>query len=71
MIVDDYFLTKWDGEMISKDVDLYAREQYGEDICHIFGTDTIGSMPSWDSEQYAAKMIQKLFVPRATGYSPQ
>ena len=64
VIVDDYFLTKWDAEMISKDVDLYAREQYGEDICHIFGTDTIESMPSWDSEQYAARIIQKLFVPR-------
>ena len=64
VIVDDYFLTKWDAEMISRDVNLYAREQYGEDICHIFGTDTIESMLSWDSEQYAAKIIQKLFVPR-------
>ena len=68
MIVDDYFLTKWDGEMISKDVDLYAREQYGDDICHIFGTDTIESMPEWDSEQYAAKTMQKLFVPRSVGH---
>ncbi len=50
--------------MITRDVDVYAREQYGEDICHIFGTDTIESMLSWDSEQYTAKVIQKLFVPR-------
>ena len=64
MIVDDYFLTKWSGEMITKDVDIYARAQYGDDICHIFGTDTIESMPEWDREQYAAKVIQKLFVPR-------
>ena len=52
--------------MITKDVDIYARAQYGDDICHIFGTDTIESMSEWDSEQYAAKMIHKLFVPRIT-----
>jgi nicotinic acid mononucleotide adenylyltransferase len=36
--------------MITKDVDLYAKEKYGEDIIHVFGTDTIESMPSWDNE---------------------
>lgn len=50
--------------MITRDVDEYAREQYGDDIIHIFGTDTIASMPDWDSEQYAAKVVKKLFVPR-------
>ncbi len=64
VIIDDYFLKSWNWEMITRDVDLYARSQYGDDICHIFGTDTIESMPSWDSEQYAAKLTQKLFIPR-------
>jgi len=50
--------------MITRDVDQYAREKYGDDIVHIFGTDTIASMPDWDSEQYAAKKIRKIFVPR-------
>ncbi len=50
VIIDDYFIRNWKGEMITKDVDLYAKEKYGEDIIHIFGTDTIESMPSWDSE---------------------
>jgi nicotinic acid mononucleotide adenylyltransferase len=36
--------------MITKDVDLYAREKYGNNIIHIFGTDTIESMSEWDSE---------------------
>ncbi len=62
--IDEYFLNNWEGEMITKDVDLYAREKYGEDIIHIFWTDTIESMPTWDEEGYAAKVIQKLFVPR-------
>lgn len=54
--------------MITRDVDLYVRSKYGEDICHIFGTDTILSMPDWDTEQYAAKIIKKLFIPRDIGH---
>jgi nicotinate (nicotinamide) nucleotide adenylyltransferase len=64
VIRDDYFIREWQWEMITRDVDEYVREQYGEDICHIFWTDTITSMPDWDSEQYAAKIVKKLFVPR-------
>jgi nicotinate (nicotinamide) nucleotide adenylyltransferase len=64
VIIDDYFIRNWKGEMITKDVDLYAKEKYGEDIIHLFGTDTIESMPSWDNEWYAAKKIEKLFAPR-------
>ena len=44
VIVDGYFLKNWEGNMITRDVDNYAWEIYGEDICHIFGTDTIESM---------------------------
>ncbi len=62
--IDDHFLTHWKGEMITRDVDRYVREKYGEDIIHIFGTDTIASMPGWDGEWYAAKVVKKLFVPR-------
>ena len=36
VICDDYFVRKWEGEMITRDVDEYVRVQYGEDICHIF-----------------------------------
>ncbi len=61
---DDYFLKNWEGEMITRDVDIYARGKYGNDIVHVFGTDTIEGMPEWDEEWYAAKMIRKLFVPR-------
>ncbi len=50
--------------MITRDVDEYVQKKYGKDVCHIFGTDTIPSMPEWDSEQYAAKIVKKLFVPR-------
>ena len=50
VLIDDYFLKNWGGEMITKDVDIYAREKYGEDIVHVFGTDTIGSMSEWDEE---------------------
>ncbi len=50
--------------MITRDVDEYCREKYGEGIVHIFGTDTIESMPSWDEDGYAAKKVRKLFVPR-------
>lgn len=52
--------------MITKDVDLYCQKKYGDDIVHIFGTDTIASMSDWDSEQYTAKIVNKLFVPRVT-----
>ena len=68
VIIDDYFVREWEGEMITRDVDVYARLQYGEDICHIFGTDTIESMPDWDSDQYAAKIVRKLFIPRSVGH---
>ena len=64
VVVDDYFVTDWEGEMITRDVDEYARNIYGEDIIHIFWTDTIDSMSDWDSEQYAAKVVKKLFIPR-------
>lgn len=64
VVVDDYFVKNWHGEMITRDVDEYARKKYGEDIVHIFGTDTIASMPDWDSEHYAAEKIAKLFIPR-------
>lgn len=36
VVVDDYFVTDWEGEMITRDVDEYARNIYGEDIIHIF-----------------------------------
>ena len=65
VIIDDYFIKNWNWEMITRDVDLYAREKYGEDIVHIFGTDTIESMPSWDADMYASKIVKKLFVPRS------
>ncbi len=64
VVIDDYFVRNWKGEMITRDVDLYAREKYGDDIVHIFGTDTLESMPGWDSEQYALTKVPKLFVPR-------
>jgi predicted adenine nucleotide alpha hydrolase (AANH) superfamily ATPase/very-short-patch-repair endonuclease/nicotinic acid mononucleotide adenylyltransferase len=64
VVADYHFLDTFTDEMITRDVDIYARAKYGEDIVHIFGTDTIESMPEWDEEQYAAKKIQKLFVPR-------
>ena len=69
VIIDDYFLKNWEGEMITRDVDQYCREKYGEDIVHIFGTDTIESMSGWDEEGYAAKKVRKLFVPRDSGSS--
>lgn len=50
--------------MITRDVDIYAREKYGNDLIHVFGTDVIPSMPLWDSEDYALKKIQKLFIQR-------
>ena len=64
VVIDDYFIKNWKGEMITRDVDQYARKVYGEDIVHVFGTDTIASMPDWDSEGYAAKKIKKIFIPR-------
>jgi nicotinic acid mononucleotide adenylyltransferase len=63
VILDEEFFS-WDREMITRDVDIYAREKYGEDIVHVFGTDTIESMSDWDSDGYAAKKIKKLFIPR-------
>ena len=50
VIIDDYFISSWKGEMITRDVDIYAKAKYGEDIIHVFGSDTIPSMPSWDTE---------------------
>lgn len=64
VVVDNYFIYEWQGEMITRDVDNYARAKYGNDITHIFGTDTLDSMLDWDSEHYAAKTIRKLFIPR-------
>lgn len=64
VILDDFFVTSWKGEMITRDVDQYVQEKYGTDIVHIFGTDVIESMLTWDSEEYAARKIRKLFVPR-------
>jgi predicted adenine nucleotide alpha hydrolase (AANH) superfamily ATPase/nicotinic acid mononucleotide adenylyltransferase len=64
VIRDDYFIREWQWEMITRDVDEYVHEKYWENICHIFWTDTIESMSDWDSEQYAAKIVKKLFVPR-------
>ena len=43
VIIDDYFIHEWEGEMITRDVDMYVRAKYGNDICHIFGTDTLDS----------------------------
>jgi epoxyqueuosine reductase len=71
VIIDDYFIKNWEGEMITRDIDMYARKKYSEDIVHVFGTDTIFSMPEWDEEGYAAKVIKKLFVPRLSESSPQ
>lgn len=64
VVIDEYFLKNWEGEMITRDVDLYVREHFGDDIIHVFWTDTLASMPEWDEEWYAAKTIKKLFVPR-------
>ena len=64
VIIDDHFIQNWSWEMITRDVDLYAREKYGDDVVHIFGTDTIVSMPDWDSDGYAAKRVKKIFIPR-------
>jgi predicted adenine nucleotide alpha hydrolase (AANH) superfamily ATPase/nicotinic acid mononucleotide adenylyltransferase len=63
VILDTEFFS-WTSEMTTKDVDIFAREKYEEDIIHVFGTDTALSMPYWDNEWYAARHIQKLFVPR-------
>jgi hypothetical protein len=71
VIIDDYFIKNWEGEMITRDIDIYAREKYSEDIVHVFGTDNILSMPEWDEKGYAARIIKKLFVPRFSESSPQ
>lgn len=68
VVVDYYFLDTFTDEMITRDVDMYAREKYGQDIIHVFGTDTIASMSDWDIEKYAATKIRKLFVPRGSDY---
>jgi nicotinic acid mononucleotide adenylyltransferase len=70
VIFDPYFFD-FTGEMITRDVDVYAREKYGEGIVHVFGTDTLSSMPSWDSEGYALSKIQKFFVPRGEYAIPE
>lgn len=64
VILDDFFVKNWHGEMITRDVDQYAREKYGPDLVHIFGVDTIESMPNWDAENYASQKIAKIFIPR-------
>lgn len=65
IILDDYFVCEWkEWNMITRDVDKYVREKYGNDICHVFGSDVLDSMMDWDSEQYAAKIIKKIIVPR-------
>lgn len=70
VIVDDYFIRDWQWEMITRDVDEYARNIYGEDITHIFWMDTIDFMCDWDSEQYAAKVVKKIFIPRWSDEKP-
>ena len=50
VIIDAYFTENWEGEMITRDVDEYCKKTYGDDIIHVFGTDTIESMPEWDEE---------------------
>lgn len=64
VIIDDFFVKNWKDEMITKDVDEYARKTYGDEIIHIFGTDTMETMSDWDAENYAAKKIAKIFIPR-------
>jgi nicotinate (nicotinamide) nucleotide adenylyltransferase len=66
VIIDAYFIENWEGEMITRDVDEYCKKTYGDDIIHVFGTDTIEGMSGWDEEWYAAKVIRKLFVPRGS-----
>jgi predicted adenine nucleotide alpha hydrolase (AANH) superfamily ATPase/nicotinic acid mononucleotide adenylyltransferase len=70
VLIDEYFIWNWEGEMITKDVDLYCQKEYGENIIHIFGTDTLESMPTWDGESYAMTKIEKLFVPRTVKEKP-
>jgi len=64
VVLDDYFVKNWHGKMITRDVDQYAKKTYGTQIVHIFGTDTIASMPDWDEEGYAARVVEKIFIPR-------
>ena len=70
VIFDPHFL-HFEWEMITRDVDVYAREKYGTDIVHVFGTDTLSSMPSWDGEGYALSKIKKLFIPRGNYTIPE
>ncbi len=62
--IDDYFVQNWKGEMITRDVDIYAKKRYWSDIVHVFWTDTLSSMAEWDNEGYAIRKINKIFVPR-------
>jgi nicotinate-nucleotide adenylyltransferase len=62
--IDRHFVDIHTGTMTTQDADVYARGMYGTDIVHIFGTDTIPSMPQWDIDMYAARSIEKLFIPR-------
>jgi nicotinate (nicotinamide) nucleotide adenylyltransferase len=71
VIIDDYFVREWEWEMITEDVDKYAKEKYGVDIVHIFWTDTVPWMNEWDSTWYAAKVCNKIFVPRLDGQNDQ
>jgi len=68
VILDEEFFS-WDREMVTRDVDLYVQGKYGEDIVHVFGTDTIESMPLWDIDGYAARVIRKIFIPRGESIS--
>ncbi len=63
-VILDLEFFSWKKEMITRDVDIYAREKYGDELVHVFGTDVIPAMPLWDSDDYAAKKIQKLFIQR-------
>lgn len=65
VVLDCYFLEEFLGEMITKDVDYYVREKYREECIHVFGSDTLVTMPNWDNENYALKKIKKLIIPRA------
>ncbi len=63
-VILDLEFFSWKKEMITRDVDIYVREKYGEDGIHIFWTDVITYMESWDDEGYASWKIQKIFILR-------
>lgn len=58
----------WEG---TYDHDGYFREKYeADEVVHIFGTDTIASMRSWEPRGEAvAEELEKVFFHR-TGYTP-